>query len=162
MLCLCAEVIHTKECLNRSIDQPKRDAGAKSNSDTALHLMNSLRIAARRIPAFTASTSASRHARVPSARAFGSSPRGGRGTGQKATTLLKADIPKAEDPLLQYLSSLIMRDGHRHKANKVVALMLQHIHALTGGHPMDIFRAAVAKASPSVRVRFISLYSSTS
>ena len=72
-------------------------------------------------------------------------------TGTAATQLLKADIPPLEDPLLHYMSSLIMRHGRRHRASKTVSLMLQHIHALTGSQPMDVLRAAVQRAAPSVK-----------
>ena len=68
-------------------------------------------------------------------------------TGTAATQLLKADIPPLEDPLLHYMSSLIMRHGRRHRASKTVSLMLQHIHALTGSQPMDVLRAAVQRAA---------------
>ncbi|KAH7097368.1 ribosomal protein S7 domain-containing protein [Auriculariales sp. MPI-PUGE-AT-0066] len=73
-------------------------------------------------------------------------------TTTKATDLLKSDIPKAEDPMLHFLASLIMRHGERHKASKVVSLMLQHIRAMTSKQPMEVFRTAVLMAAPSVRV----------
>lgn len=62
-------------------------------------------------------------------------------------------IPPANDPLLEYLSSHLMRHGERNKANKLVTGMLAELHKLTKMPPLPIFRQAVALASPSVRMK---------
>jgi small subunit ribosomal protein S7 len=65
------------------------------------------------------------------------------------------EFPLIEDPLLHFFSSLLMVDGKRKSSDKIVARALLHIHALTRNPPLEILRAAVAKASPFVRVRSI-------
>lgn len=60
-------------------------------------------------------------------------------------------IPPAEDPLLHYISSTIMRDGKRNTADRVVSRMLLHVHALTRAPPLPIVREAVHAVSPMVK-----------
>lgn len=90
--------------------------------------------------------------RAPAGCARGLKSMTGVKTGTSALQLLKADIPALEDPLLHYMSSLIMRHGRRHKASKTISLMLLHVHALTQSQPMAILRDAVVRAAPSVDV----------
>ena len=61
-------------------------------------------------------------------------------------------IPPRNDPLLEYIANHIMRSGHKHRAQRTVANTLAEIHRLTGANPLPILRAAVLRASPSVRV----------
>ncbi|KAJ7638241.1 ribosomal protein S7 [Roridomyces roridus] len=63
------------------------------------------------------------------------------------------NIPPPEDPLLSFLSSMIMKHGERAKARRRVAQTLLHIHAFTRAPPMPILREAVLLSSPAVRVR---------
>ena len=56
------------------------------------------------------------------------------------------------DPLLTYFASHLMRDGHRHKAIRVVANTLNTIHSLTRSAPLPIFQSAIERASPDVKV----------
>lgn len=65
---------------------------------------------------------------------------------------LVLDIPPAQDPLLHYLASHIMRDGKRKTAEGHIMKMLLHIHAFTRAPPLPIVREAIARASPSVKV----------
>lgn len=60
-------------------------------------------------------------------------------------------IPPAEDPLLHYMSSLIMRDGKRSQANARISRMLLFIHTLTRAPPLPILREAIAAVSPVVK-----------
>lgn len=60
-------------------------------------------------------------------------------------------IPPAEDPLLHYMSSVIMRDGKRTKADRTISRMLLHIHAMTRAPPLPIVREAVISVSPLVK-----------
>lgn len=60
-------------------------------------------------------------------------------------------IPPAEDPLLHYISSVIMKDGKRNMADTVVSRMLLHVHALTRAPPLPIVREAVLDVSPMVK-----------
>ncbi|KAF8635698.1 hypothetical protein AX15_000323 [Amanita polypyramis BW_CC] len=62
------------------------------------------------------------------------------------------EIPPAEDPLLHYLTSNIMRHGRRANASRITSRMLLHIHTLTRAPPLPIFRKAIELASPAVRI----------
>jgi len=61
-------------------------------------------------------------------------------------------IPPAEDPLLSYFTSMLLKNGNRHKASRIVTLTLQRIHALTHSPPLPILREAISLASPSVKI----------
>jgi small subunit ribosomal protein S7 len=62
-------------------------------------------------------------------------------------------IPPEEDPLLRYLTNMIMRKGERKKAARIVSRTLLHIHAMTRAPPLPILREAILTASPAVKVR---------
>lgn len=62
-------------------------------------------------------------------------------------------IPPAEDPLLHLFTSLVMFDGKRQTASRVVTKMLLHIHAFTKAPPLPILRQAVDTAAPLLRCR---------
>src|SRR6185437_6647967 len=62
-------------------------------------------------------------------------------------------IPLEEDPSLHLFASCIMKHGHRHQATHTIAQSLVHINRLTNSPPLPIFREALARASPSVRMR---------
>lgn len=47
---------------------------------------------------------------------------------------------------------MLLRNGNRHKASRIVTLTLQQIHALTHSPPLPILREAVSLASPSVKI----------
>jgi len=68
-----------------------------------------------------------------------------------ATTSALMDIPPAEDPLLQYLTSSILNHGHRAKAARITSRMLLHIHAFTRAPPLPILQQAIFDAAPAVR-----------
>ncbi|KAJ6465122.1 ribosomal protein S7 domain-containing protein, partial [Mycena vitilis] len=61
------------------------------------------------------------------------------------------NVPPAEDPLLNFLASLIMRHGERAKARRVVSKTLTYIFTLTRAPPLPILREAVLLASPAVK-----------
>ncbi|KAJ7593116.1 ribosomal protein S7 domain-containing protein [Mycena floridula] len=61
------------------------------------------------------------------------------------------NLPPQDDPLLHLLSSCLMRDGKRARANRIVAGTLQHIHGYTRAPPLPILRQAIFSASPLVR-----------
>jgi small subunit ribosomal protein S7 len=61
------------------------------------------------------------------------------------------EIPPAEDPLLRYLASALVRHGRRAQANRIAARTLLHIHALTRAPPLPILREALSMAAPAVR-----------
>ncbi|KAJ1302107.1 hypothetical protein OPQ81_000938 [Rhizoctonia solani] len=62
-------------------------------------------------------------------------------------------LPPIADPLLDFTASLIQKHGERTKAARTVALVLEHIHILTGGAPpLPIYREAIRLVSPSVKV----------
>ncbi|KIO20239.1 hypothetical protein M407DRAFT_245880 [Tulasnella calospora MUT 4182] len=61
-------------------------------------------------------------------------------------------IPPAEDPLLSLLTNIIMRDGKRHRAAKLVTDTLSYLHSVTLAPPLPILREAVRLASPAVKV----------
>ncbi|KAF8162695.1 ribosomal protein S7 domain-containing protein [Crassisporium funariophilum] len=60
-------------------------------------------------------------------------------------------IPPARDPILQFITTLIMTDGKFARAAKTTTQMLLHIQAFTRMPPMPIVRQAVLDASPAVR-----------
>lgn len=62
-------------------------------------------------------------------------------------------IPPASSPLLQFMTTLVMRHGEYAKAAKTVSRMLLHIYSLTRSPPMPIVEKAVEIASPAVRNR---------
>lgn len=62
-------------------------------------------------------------------------------------------VPPAEDPLLHLFTSLIMRDGKRQQASRIISKMLLHIHAFTKAPPLPIVRQAVDMAAPLLRCR---------
>ena len=62
-------------------------------------------------------------------------------------------IPSAEDPLLHLFTSMVMFDGKRQTASRVVTRMLLHIHAFTKAPPLPILRQAIEIAAPLLRCR---------
>ncbi|RXW19563.1 hypothetical protein EST38_g6299 [Candolleomyces aberdarensis] len=62
------------------------------------------------------------------------------------------EVPPERDPLLQFLTTSVMKHGRYARAKKVISEMLLHIHTLTRAPPMPIVREAILKASPAVRV----------
>ncbi|KAI1786849.1 ribosomal protein S7 [Ganoderma leucocontextum] len=62
-------------------------------------------------------------------------------------------IPPAEDPLLHLFTSMVMFDGKRQMASRVVTQMLLHIHAFTKAPPLPILRQAIDTAAPLLRCR---------
>ncbi|KAF7330938.1 Ribosomal protein [Mycena venus] len=63
------------------------------------------------------------------------------------------NVPTPEDPLLQFLTSLIMKHGERAKARRVVSKTLTYIFTLTRAPPLPIMREAVLLASPAVKTK---------
>lgn len=61
------------------------------------------------------------------------------------------NIPPAEDPLLHYVTSHLMRHGHRARASRIVSNILLYIHAWTRASPLPILRKAILDAAPAVR-----------
>ena len=61
------------------------------------------------------------------------------------------NIPPAEDPLLHYLTSSIMKHGRRSKAARVTSRALLHLHSFTRSEPMPLLREAILAASPAVK-----------
>ena len=60
-------------------------------------------------------------------------------------------IPPAQDPILHFLATFMMRDGKYAVAAKRVSETLQEIHILTRQPPLPIVRQAVLAASPAVK-----------
>lgn len=61
-------------------------------------------------------------------------------------------IPVEEDPLLQFLTSYIQRNGERKKAAKIVSRTLLFIHTLTRSPPLPILREAVLQVAPACKI----------
>ena len=61
------------------------------------------------------------------------------------------NIPPAEDPLLHYLTSSIMKHGRRSKAARVTSRTLLHLHSFTRSEPLPLLREAILAASPAVK-----------
>ncbi|KAN0097176.1 Ribosomal protein S7 domain containing protein [Tylopilus felleus] len=68
------------------------------------------------------------------------------------TTAPDMFIPPAHDPLLNYITAVIQRHGHRARAARTVSRMLLHIHTFTRAPPTPIVREAIMAAAPAVRV----------
>ncbi|OJT08306.1 37S ribosomal protein S7, mitochondrial [Trametes pubescens] len=60
-------------------------------------------------------------------------------------------VPPAEDPLLHLFTSLVMKDGRRHEAQRATTQMLLHLHAFTQQEPLPLLREAVTRAAPLLR-----------
>lgn len=58
------------------------------------------------------------------------------------------NIPPPEDPLLQFLATMVMKHGKKAKASKIVSRTLLHIHAYTRAPPLPILREALFAISP--------------
>ncbi|KAJ7668981.1 ribosomal protein S7 domain-containing protein [Mycena rosella] len=61
------------------------------------------------------------------------------------------NVPPPEDPLLYFLTSMLMRHGERAKARRIVSKTLLYIFTFTRSPPLPILREAVLLASPAVR-----------
>ena len=61
------------------------------------------------------------------------------------------NIPPAEDPLLHYLTSSIMKHGRRARAARVTSRTLLHLHSFTRSEPLPLLREAILAASPAVK-----------
>ena len=61
------------------------------------------------------------------------------------------NIPPAEDPLLHYLTSSIMKHGRRSKASRTTSRTLLHLHSFTRTEPLPLLREAIFAASPAVK-----------
>ncbi|KZT10206.1 ribosomal protein S7 [Laetiporus sulphureus 93-53] len=66
-------------------------------------------------------------------------------------TPAEINIPPAEDPLLQFLTSCFMKDGKRQKAARVTSQVLLYIHTLTRSAPLPLLRTAIEAVAPAVR-----------
>ncbi len=60
-------------------------------------------------------------------------------------------IPPPEDPLLNYMTSIIMRHGERKKAVRVVTRALHYIQIFTRSPPLPLIREAIIRVAPAVR-----------
>jgi len=69
----------------------------------------------------------------------------------KANFPAMLNIPPAEDPLLHYLTSSIMKHGRRSKAARTASRTLLHLHSFTRSEPLPLLREAIFAASPAVR-----------
>lgn len=61
------------------------------------------------------------------------------------------NIPPAEDPLLHYLTSSIMKHGRRSKAARITSRTLLHLHSFARSEPLPLLREAIFAASPAVK-----------
>ncbi|EPQ57738.1 ribosomal protein S7 [Gloeophyllum trabeum ATCC 11539] len=61
------------------------------------------------------------------------------------------NIPPAQDPLLHYLTSTIMKHGRRQKASRITARTLLYLHTFTRAEPLPLLRQAILAACPAVR-----------
>lgn len=96
--------------------------------------------------ASTSSASTSSIASIPSSSSSSSLP----------ATLVPASktylIPPPEDPLLGFLTNLMMKDGKKATARKHVALLLETLRLRMSQHPVPILKEAIRITSPSVRL----------
>lgn len=61
-------------------------------------------------------------------------------------------IPPPEDPLLGFLTNLMMKDGKKATARKHVALVLETLRLRSSQHPLPLLREAIRISSPNVRL----------
>lgn len=69
----------------------------------------------------------------------------------KSKTSQFMNIPPAEDPLLHFMASFIMKRGKRARASRIVSRTLLHIHAYTKAPALPIVRHAIFSLAPAVR-----------
>ncbi|TFK46610.1 ribosomal protein S7 [Heliocybe sulcata] len=62
------------------------------------------------------------------------------------------NVPPAQDPLLHYFTSMLMKDGKRQRAQRITSRTLLYLHAYTRAPPLPILRKAIQIASPAVRI----------
>lgn len=62
------------------------------------------------------------------------------------------DRPFQVDSTVQHLVNLIMRDGKKAKAEKIVATALSIIQKETGENPIDVLKQAIAEISPLMKL----------
>ncbi|KII83231.1 hypothetical protein PLICRDRAFT_180635 [Plicaturopsis crispa FD-325 SS-3] len=62
-------------------------------------------------------------------------------------------IPPAEDPLLHFLASMVLQDGKRKRASRLISRVLLYIHAYTRAPPLPILRAAIFAVAPALKTK---------
>ncbi|WFD26816.1 hypothetical protein MNAN1_001805 [Malassezia nana] len=62
-------------------------------------------------------------------------------------------LPPRQDPLLQFLVNLLMRDGKKASAERYIADMLGHMAKLTNSDPLPLVHEAVELAKPILRMQ---------
>ncbi|KZT23910.1 ribosomal protein S7 [Neolentinus lepideus HHB14362 ss-1] len=62
------------------------------------------------------------------------------------------NVPPAQDPLLHFFTSMVMKDGKRQLAQRITSRTLLYLHTFTRAPPLPILRKAILTASPAVRI----------
>lgn len=105
-------------------------------------------------PASSSSPTASPSTPTSSTTAFGSSNLSNAEPPSSfaSRTPVTYEIPPLEDPLLSFLTNLMMSDGKKASARKHVSLLLSTLHARTAQSPLPLLREAIERAAPSIRM----------
>jgi len=62
------------------------------------------------------------------------------------------EVPPAEEPLISFLTNLMMKDGKKATARKHVSLVLSTLRLRTSQDPMPLLREAIKLAAPGIRM----------
>lgn len=73
-------------------------------------------------------------------------------TSSRATPVRRHLIPPLQDPLLEFLTNLMMKDGKKETARKHVSLVLTTLRLRSASDPVALVKEAVDIASPSVKM----------
>lgn len=71
----------------------------------------------------------------------------------KTFTYTVDTLPPRQDPLLQFIVNLLMRDGKKASAERYIADMLAHMAKLTNADPLPLVYEAVENAKPVLRMQ---------
>ncbi|KAK0568085.1 hypothetical protein OC861_002329 [Tilletia horrida] len=65
----------------------------------------------------------------------------------------KDNLPTRTDPTLSFFVGILMKDGKRAQANRIVMDVLGHLHDWTAAPPLPMFTEAINRASPLTRMQ---------
>ncbi|WFD39716.1 uncharacterized protein MJAP1_002696 [Malassezia japonica] len=83
----------------------------------------------------------------------GSTPLPSSVTPAKTFTYTLDTLPPRQDPLLQFIVNLLMKDGKKASAERYIADMLAHMAKLTNSDPLPLVYEAVELAKPILRMQ---------
>ncbi|CAG8454443.1 1848_t:CDS:1 [Ambispora gerdemannii] len=73
-------------------------------------------------------------------------------TSTQSLTPLSITIPRKSDPVITHVINMIMRDGKKERAKKLLLMAFRQIRLQTNNNPVQIIKDAIEIAAPRVRV----------